>query len=165
MVWTEIDVDRPLNEKEIQVAVGKTFGIAAERVLVVADFGTDVAAIDPAISLVVEHHTQPGDFPERMTFVMWDGQIRELTGAEETSEASYAAISALSSHLNASVIAPDSEIDPYTAVLFTPSGDAYRIELDSTILDDLGGVSISNHYPKVHAPELSHLPQRHLMSS
>ena len=70
MVWTEIDVNRRLTATELQLAAGKTFGIPSERVRVVEDLASDIAALDPSISLVIEHRPQPGDFPERVAFVI-----------------------------------------------------------------------------------------------
>lgn len=165
MVWTEIDVDRRLTDSEVQVAAGKTFGIAAERVRVVADLASDIVAIDPAISLIVEHRPQPGDFPERMAFVMWDGNLIDMIDENETSPASYRLLTALASHLDASIIAPADGMDPYTGLLIEPSGDVYQVRFDEDVLDDLGGVSLSDTSPRIPVPELSPLPQRRLQTS
>jgi len=165
MVWTEIDVDRPLTAAELQFAAGKTFGIAAERIRVVKDLASDITAFDPTISLVIEHGPQPGDFPERVAFVMWDGTLIDMIGEKEDSTESYALLSTLASQLRATIIAPHSGIDPYIGVLIEPSGDVYRVEFDEETLDDLGGISLFDKTSWIHLPELSHLPRRHLLTS
>jgi hypothetical protein len=164
MVWTEIDVNRPLSDAEMRAAVGKAFGIAAARVLAVSNLA-DIPALDPHISIVVEHSEQQGDFPERLTLVIWDGSLQETFGSEETSLASYATLTALAAHLDASIIAADDNPDPYTGLLIEPSGDVFQVHFDADVLDDLGGVSISDEFPKVPVPTLSHLPQRHALTS
>lgn len=164
-VWTEIDVDRRLKAAELQIAAGKTFGISAERVRVVEDLASDITALDPAISLVVEHGPQPGDFPERVAFVMWDGNLIDTVGSKEDSAESYSLLRTLAAHLRASIIAPDSGIDPYIGLLIEPSGDVYRVEFNAETLDDHGGISLSDKTRWVRLPELSHPPQRHLLTS
>lgn len=165
MVWTEIDVDRPLTDADLRRAAGQTFGIAAERVQVVFNLTSDITALDPRISLVVEHWRQPGDFPERVAFVMWDGNLLDTVGTKEDSTESYALLTAFASHLNASIIAPDSDASPYTGLLIEPSGNVYHVDFDEAEIDGSGGISLPDKSQWVHAPELSHLPQRHLLTS
>lgn len=165
MVWTEIDVDRFLTDADLRRAAGQTFGIAAERVHVVSNLASDITALDPRFSLVIEHWRQPGDFPERMVFVMWDGDLLDMVGPKEDSIESYAFLSALASHLNASIIAPDSDPSPYAGFLIEPSGDVYRVEFDEAEIDGSGGISLPDRAQWAHVPELSHLPQRHLLTS
>lgn len=165
MVWPEIDVDRPLTDADLRRAAGHTFGIAPERVQVVSNLATDITALDPGISLVVEHWRQPGDFPERVAFVMWDGDLLDMVGAKEDSTESHALLTSLASHLNASIIAPDSDASPNTGLLIEPSGNVYRVEFDESELDGSGGISLPDKTQWVRVPELSHLPQRHLLTS
>ncbi len=165
VVWTEIDVDRLLTDADLRHAASKTFGIATERVQVVSSLVSDITALDPRISLVVEHWRQPGDFPERVAFVMWDGDLLEMIGTKEDSTESYALLTALASYLKASIIAPDSEPSPYTGLLIEPSGNVYRVEFDEAAIDGPDGISLPDKTQWVHAPELSHLPQRHLLPS
>jgi len=164
-VWTEIDVDRRLTAAELQLAAGKTFGIASERVRVVKDLVVDIAALDPVISLVIEHRPQPGDFPERVAFVMWDGNLIDMVGPKEDSTESYSLLIRLAGNLHASLIVPDTGIDPYSGLVIEPSGDVYRVGFDEEVMDESGGVSLPARSDWVHVPELSNLPQRHLLSS
>lgn len=165
MVWTEIDVDRHLTDADLRNATAQTFGIAPERVRVVASLTSDTPRLDPDISLLIEHWSQPGEFPERVSFVMWDGALIERIGEREGSSESYALLTTLASHLNASIIASDSGVNPYLGLLIQPLGDVYRMELDQETLDDLGGIALPAKSAWTRVPELSHLPQRRLLTS
>ena len=140
MVWTEIDVARQVTDAEVRTALATAFGIAQSRVRVVSDFAAEIEALDPSISLVVEHHAQPGDFPERLMIVLWDGRLVDEVG-EATSLASYAAYAAIASVLKTALIAPIAGIDQYVAHLVQPSGEVFRVTLDDVRLDDQGEVS------------------------
>lgn len=165
MVWTEIDVDRRLTDAELRHATARMFGIGADRVRIVTDLATEISGLDPAVSLLIEHHAQPGDFPERVAFVIWDGTIVDSVGLREDSVESYTLLTTLASHLHASIIAPDSGADPYAGLLIEPSGHVYRVTFDQEMLDDLGGIGLPDKSHWTHVPELSHLPQRHILTS
>jgi hypothetical protein len=128
----------------------------------VSDFAAEIEALDPTISLVVEHHSQPGDFPARLMIVLWDGRLVDEVG-EATSLASYAAYAAIASVLETALIAPIAGVDPYVAHLVRPSGEVSRVTLDAARLDDLGEVSVAPDSPMVPVPELSFLPRPNVL--
>jgi hypothetical protein len=157
MMWTEIDLDHHVAAPDLKQALGKTFGIPATRIEVVSDFAAEVESIDPQTSIVVEHYTQPGDFPERLMIVLWEATLKERVGDRESSVASIAMLATLASALDASIIAADDDPDPYTGILIEPSGEVFRIGFDPDTLDDNLGVVIDPGQKRVRIPGLSHL--------
>lgn len=118
-MWDELSVERSVTDDELATAVAQALGVDRERLAVVATM-----ADAPPDRIVLEKRPYAGDFALRVGFY---GVPAALDRA-----AFYRALARL---LATRLLADDGELDPYTAMLVMPGGEAVRVRLDPAALD------------------------------
>ena len=111
----ELSVERDVGDDELAAAVARALGVDRERIAVVAR--VDEA---PAADILVEKRPWPGDFALRV------GLYRLPENVD-----SVALYRVLAAELGCKLLVDDYDVNPYTAVLVTPSGDAVQVDLEA----------------------------------
>ncbi|HLL24574.1 MAG TPA: hypothetical protein VK427_20725 [Kofleriaceae bacterium] len=118
-MWDELSVERAVADDELARAVARAMTVDPERVIVVTSM-----AHAPDHGIVVEKRSHPGDFALRVGLFRVPDRIDRVEFYRGLADA-----------LACKLLVDDGEVDPYTAMLVTPDGDAVRVKLDPGALD------------------------------
>ena len=133
-MWDELSVERDVADDELATAVARALGIDRERI--------SMQLGGPGI--VVEKHAHAGDFALRVAL---------YNVPDHTDRISFYRV--LASALTCKLLVDDGDMNPYTAMLVTPNGDAVRVNLDAAALDGEGeALVIAGLHEHVYSDEV-----------
>ena len=129
-MWDELSVERDVTDDELSTAIAHALGIDRERISM--QLG--------AQGIVVEKRAHAGDFALRVG----------LHGVPDHTDR-VAFYRVLAATLGCKLLVDDGDVNPHTAMLVTPSGDAVRVNLDPTALVIAG---LDQHVDTDEVPDL-----------
>ena len=111
----ELSIERDVGDDELARAVARALGIDRERIAVVAR-----ADDAPTAEIVVEKRPSRGDFALRVGLYRLPEHVDSVS-----------LYRVLAADLGCKLLVDDYDVDPYTAILVTPSGDAVQVVLEA----------------------------------